>query len=91
MKFGQTFTNKLVSYTDRYFTYDTHKLKREGDDTNSFEYIAHNYDSHTSVFIARTEHGLYIVIKRDGIYIRRGFLKTYKDVDAFRRMIRCLG
>ena len=91
MKFGKTFTNKFVSVADRVFTYDSRKLKREGDTTYSFDFIAHNHDTKTSIYIGRTEFGIYVVITKDGKDIKRGFLQTYKEVDAFKKMIRCLG
>lgn len=91
MKFSKRFTNKLVSYVDRYFTYDTRKLKREGDATQSFDLIAHNHDTQTSVYIGRTQYGIYAVIRKEHKDIKRGFLETYTEVDNFKKMIRCLG
>lgn len=91
MKFGKGFTNKLVSYADRYFTYDSRKLKREGDDSLSFDFIAHNRDTKTSIYIGRTEHGIYVAIRRNNDYIKQGFLKTYAEVDIFKKMVRCIG
>lgn len=90
MKFSRKFTNKLVSYTDRYFTYDKRNLKREGE-TDLFDFIGHNRDTNTSVYIDRTEFGMYVIISKGGTDIKRGFLKTYKEVTDFKRMIRCLG
>ena len=91
MKFSKTFTNKLVSYADRYFTYDSRKLKREGDITFGFDFIAHNRDAKTSVYIERTDFGMYVVINRNTNTIKKGFLKTYKEVSEFKKMIKCLG
>ncbi len=90
MKFGKTYTNKLVSFVDRYFTYDVRKLKREGNTTFSFDLIAHNRDTKVSVYVGRTEFGIYVVISKDGKDIERGFLTTYKEVDSFKKMIKCL-
>ena len=91
MKFSKKFTNKLVSYVDRYFTWDKRQLQREGDNTFSFDLIAHNRDTKTSVYLSRTEFGIYVVISKNRKDIKRGFLKTYKEVDAFKKMVRCLG
>ena len=91
MNFGRTFTNKLVSFADRYFTYDSRKLQREGDTTYSFDFIAHNHDTNTSVYIGRTKYGIYVIITKAGKDIKRGFLTTYHEVSDFKRMIRCLG
>ena len=91
MKFSKKFTNKLVSYTDRYFTYDHRKLKREGDFTHDFEFIAHNRDTQTDVYISRTKYGMYLSIKKDNYTVYQGIAKTYKDISNFKKMIRCLG
>ena len=90
MKFSRKFTNKLVSYTDRYFSYDVRNLKREGE-TDLFDFIGHNRDTNTSVYIDRTEFGMYVIISKGGTDIKRGFLTTYKEVADFKRMVRCLG
>ena len=90
MKFSRKFTNKLVSYTDRYFSYDVRNLKREGE-TDFFDFIGHNRDTNTSVYINRTKFGMYIIISKGSTDIKRGFLTTYKEVADFKRMIRCLG
>lgn len=91
MKFSRTFTNKLVSYVDRYFTYDYRRLKREGETELSFDFIGYNFDAKTSVLISREKYGMYVVIHKDDTDIKRGFLTTYKEVADFKRMIRCLG
>lgn len=91
MKFSKKFTNKLISYTDRFYTYDSRKLKREGDITYSFDFIAHNHETETSVYISKTEFGIYVVISKNRKDIKRGFLTNYTEVDDFKRMIRCLG
>ena len=90
MKFSKTYTNKLVSFVDRHFTYDVRKLKREGDNTFDFDFIAHNRDTKVSVYVARTEFGIHVTITKDRKDIKRGFLTTYKEVDSFKKMIRCL-
>ena len=92
MKFGKTFTNKLVSYADRYFTYDSRHLKRE-DSTQHFDFVAFKHENGhtTSVFIRRSQHGIWVSINKARQPIYQGFLKTYQEVDTFKKMIRCLG
>lgn len=90
MKFSKTFTNKLISYADRYFTYDSRTMRREGTD-KLFDFLAINRDTTTTVCIDRNSVGLWVSIQKNGHFIYSGFLKTYKEVDSFKRMIRCLG
>ena len=92
MKFSKTFTNKLVSYTDRYFTWDSRKMKRENDDTE-FDFVAFNHDNGhtTSVFIRRSQYGIWVSINKARKPIHQGFLRTYKEVNDFKKMIKCLG
>lgn len=90
MKFGKTYTNKLISFVDRHFTYDVRQLKREGDNTFGFDFIAHNRDSKVSVYLERGEFGIYVSITKDSKDIKRGFLKSYSEVTAFKQMIKCL-
>lgn len=91
MKFGKTFTNKLVSYADRYFTWDSRTMRREGTD-KLFDFFAINRENgHTTVCIDRSTVGLWVSIQKNNHFIYSGFLKNYKEVDAFKKMIRCLG
>lgn len=92
MKFSRTFTNKLVSYADRYFTWDSRTLRREGTD-KCFDFFAYRKEDNnrTTVCIDRCKFGIYVAIKKDNTYIYDGFLKTFKEVDSFKRMLRCLG
>lgn len=92
MKFSRTFTNKLVSYADRYFTWDSRKMKRE-DPLQHFDFVAFNHeDGHTTaVFIRRSQQGIWVSINKGENTIHHGFLKTYADVNAFKKMIKCLG
>lgn len=92
MKFSKKFTNKLVSYADRYFTYDRRKMRREGTDER-FDFFAINLDngSTTCVFIKRSTTGLWVSIQKNDHCIYHGFLKTYTEVNNFKKMIRCLG
>lgn len=92
MKFGKTFTNKLVSYADRYFTWDKRTLRREGTDGNFDFFAICRENGHTiSVCIDRSNYGLWTSIKKDQRFIFSGYLKTYKEVSTFKKMIRCLG
>lgn len=92
MKFGKTFTNKLISYADRYFTWDSRTMRREDTDKH-FDFLAiSRTDGHlTSVCIDRSRVGLWVSINKDHHFIYSGYLKTYKEVDTFKKMIRCLG
>ena len=93
MKFSKTFTNKLVSYADRYFTWDRRKMHRE-DSTEMFDFFAYRREddgSQTVVCIDRSKFGLFAYIKRDNKCIYGNHLKTFKEVDSFKKMIRCLG
>lgn len=90
MKFGKTLTNKLVSYADRYFTWDIRTLRREGTD-KCFDFFAYRTEDKTSICIDRCNFGIYVAIKKDSAYIYDGFLKTYKEITTFKKMIRCLG
>lgn len=89
-KFSKTFTNKLVSYADRYFTWDTRTLRREGTD-KCFDFFAMSKDTKTCVCIDNTKMGMWVAIRKDGKFIIADHLKTYKEVDNFKKMIRCLG
>ena len=93
MKFSKTFTNKLVSYADRYFTYDTRSMKREGDKTeHDFLAVCRDGKHYTSVCVSRSKYGMYVAIRKDDEVIYGGkILKTYSEVVTFKKMIRCLG
>lgn len=93
MKFSKTFTNKLVTYTDRYFTWDKRTMEREGTD-KCFDFFAYRTEedgSQTVVCIDRTSFGLFAYIKKGNKCIYSEHFKTYKEVSAFKVMIRCLG
>ena len=92
MKFSRKFTNKLVSYTDRHFTYDKRTMRREGTD-KLFDFFAISRENGvtTSVCVDRTKQGIWASIRKDDKYICEGFLKTYTEVDNFKKMILCLG
>lgn len=88
MKFGQTYTNKLVSYVDQHFTYNSREMKRENEKA-LFDFSAFG-DNKTCVVVNRNEFGIFVVICKDGKTILRKILKTYKEVDNFKKMIKCL-
>ena len=93
MKFSKTFVNKLVSYADRYFSYDSRTMKREGTD-KLFDFFAISRENGTTTCVCidrNASHHLWVSIQRNGQFIYSGFLKTYKEVDNFKTMIRCLG
>lgn len=92
MNFGRTFTNKLVSYADRYFTWDRRYIKRE-DSSLYFDFFAiRDEDEHKIVVCFRRGYfGIWASISKDDTDICRGYLKSYKEVTAFKKMIRCLG
>lgn len=92
MKFGKTFTNKLISYTDRHFTYDKKTMRREGTD-KCFDFFAFRREDGimTCVCVDRTKQGIWVVIKKGDKYICDEFLKTYAEVDNFKKMVCCLG
>ena len=90
MKFSKTFTNKLVSYVDRYYTYDSRKMKREGTITD-FDFVAFNHETNTSVFIKRGKYGIWASIRKESKHIQSGYLKTYTEVSNFKKMVCCLG
>lgn len=88
--FGKTFTNKLISYADRYYTYDRKEMRRENTST-LFDFYAHNDDDKTTVLIDRTEYGIYVCIRKGKEQVICRILHTYKEIADFKRMIRCLG
>ncbi len=88
MKFSKKFTNKLVSYADRYFTYDRRIMRRE-DHNEHFDFFAYREDA--SVVIDRCSTGIYLCIKKDGKYIYKTIANSFADIKNFKRMILCLG
>ena len=88
MKFSKKFTNKLVSYVDRYFTYDYRTMRRE-DKENLFDFYAHGES--TTVVIDRCPTGLYICIKKYKKYIYKTIAKSFAEINNFKHMILCLG
>lgn len=90
MKFSRTFTNKLVSYADRYFSYDDREMKREGTNEH-FDFVARDYDRKIYIYINRNSTGIFVYIRKDGKTIIREILQSYKEIDTFKKMIRCIG
>ena len=88
MKFGKTYTNKLVSYADRYFTYDRKEMKRENTSAY-FDFYARNDDTNTTIAIDRTSRGIYASIRKGDKLLFHKILKTYTEVEYFKRIIRC--
>ena len=89
MKFSTKFTNKFISYVDRYFTYDRRTMRREDNKNNLFDFYAHR--SGTTVVIDRCPTGLYICIKKDERYIYKTIAKSFAEIKNFKHMILCLG
>lgn len=86
-------TNKLVSFTDKFFSYDWRIMKREGS-SESFDFLAVNkdYNRTITVSISRTNSKtLYLSIREGGKKIYTSFVKSYQDINIFKQMIRCLG
>lgn len=88
MKFSTKFINKLVSYVDRYFTYDRRAMRRE-DENSSFDFYA--YRTGATVVIDRCTMGIYISIKKDERYIYKTIAKSFAEIKNFKHMILCLG
>ena len=88
MQFSKKFTNKLVSYADRYFTYDRRIMRRE-DHNEHFDFFARRDDA--TVVIDRCSTGIYLCIKKDEIYIYKTIAKSFADIKNFKRMVLCLG
>jgi len=92
-KVSRTNTNKLVSYVDRYFTYDRRTLKREGE-CLWFDFFGVRQDDERKIIVVvdRMKNGvLWVSIRDNDTYIHSGYIKSFKDIDIFKRMVRCLG
>jgi hypothetical protein len=86
-------TNKLVSFTDKFFSYDWRIMKRENS-SESFDFLAVNkdYNRTITVSISRTNSKtLYLSIREREKKIYTSFVKSYQDINIFKQMIRCLG
>lgn len=82
--------NKFVSFVDKEFSYDNRKIKRE-DKTSFFDFFGINYDTDTIVSIHNDKIGLYVSIKRNKKIIEQKFIKSFNELNVFKKMIKCLG
>ena len=89
MKFSKTYTNKLVSFVDRYFTYDNKEMLREGT-SDYFDFWAVERDHEAYVTVKRTKYGIYCSISKNGKSIISEIYKSYSDIENFKKMIKCL-
>lgn len=93
LKVSRTNTNRLVSYVDRYFTWDWRAMKRE-DPPAWHEFFGVRQDDERKIIVVvdRMKNGvLWVSIRENDTYIHSGFIKSFKDIDIFKRMVRCLG
>ena len=93
MRITRKTTNKLVSYVDRHFTYDERGMKREGtDDHFDFFGIRYAEDKSPRIIIAidRNQFFLYVSIRINGKEIYTDNIKTHKQLNTFKAMVRCL-
>ena len=88
MKFSKNFTNKVISYVDRYFTYDYRTMRVE-DENSLFDFYAHR--TGITVVIDRCPTGIYTCIKKDNRYICKNIAKSFAEIKNFKRMVFCLG
>ena len=89
-------TNKLINFVDRYFTYDWRFIQSEGKKAAHYVskdvlFTGHDYERHAYVSIDKGKFGTYVYICLDGDVLYSGYLKTFKEMKAFKAMIRCLG
>ncbi len=93
MKISKTTTNLLVSYVDRYFTWDWRTMKRE-DPNEWFDFfgVRQDDDRRLVVTVDRLDRNhLYVSIRENDTLIYSHMVKSYKDISTFKRMVRCLG
>lgn len=94
MRITRKTTNKLVSYVDRYFTYDERGMKREGtDEVFDFYGIRYTDGNNPRVTVAIDKNSLFLFasIHIDGKTVYDERIKTYKEITNFKKMVRCLG
>lgn len=85
-------TNKLVSFTDKTFSYDWRIMKREGSST--FDFLAVNKDCNRTITVSinrSNSKNLHLAIREEGKTIFTKFVKNYQDIKTFKQMIKCLG
>lgn len=91
MKFHRNYVNKLITFADRYFTWDIRHLKREGTSVElDFFAIRKEETDYTSVSISLTKYGIHAYIKQNNETYSR-ILKSYKEVNAFKEKVKLLG
>ena len=93
MKISRKLTNKLVSYVDRYFTYDSRTMKREKTDSLfDFFGVCDGDGVRTVVVVDRMNSDLlWVSISKNHTCVHSGFLRSYDDITNFKKMVRCLG
>lgn len=92
-KIPMSITNRLVSYVDRHFTYDWRTLKRENQQ-EWFDFFGVREEGNHKIVVAidRMNRGvLWVSIRKNDTYIYSRIVKSYKDIDNFKAMVRCLG
>ena len=90
MRLSKKQRNELVSFVDKEFTYDTRRLRREGD--LLFDFFGVDIDRNIIVCIDYyTSIGLYVSITRGDTIIERKFIKTFNELNTFKKMIKCIG
>lgn len=94
MQISRKTTNKLVSYVDRYFTWDKRTMKREGTDSVfDFWGVRHAEGNNPRVTVAIDKNSLflYVSICINGKFVYDERIKTHKEIANFKKMVRCLG
>lgn len=94
MQISRKTTNKLVSYVDRYFTWDKRTMKRENTD-KIFDFWGVRYtdgnNPRVTVAIDKNSLFLFASIHIDGKTVYEGRIKTHKQLNTFKAMVLCLG
>lgn len=85
-------TNKLVSFVDRYFTWDWRHMRREGETVLCDLIVLRKDDDgiKTTVYI-NTHKYTYLSIEKDGQKVYEKIITSFADVNIFKKMIICLG
>lgn len=93
MKITNKLTNKLVSYVDRYFTYDDRKMKREDANVDD-DFFGWRMSEGERVVVAidrPCKNELFVYIRRNGVCVHSRFVRSFDDINNFKKMVRCLG
>lgn len=94
MSFNRKYVNKVVSHIDRYFTYDRRYLRRENTSERQDIFVVRDAEGAApKVIVAanNTKYGLYVYIRKEEDIILSKILHTPKEVNNFKKMVRCLG